>query len=203
MTPIYVVQNELNGRYDETHSSLDIRWFTFLAQIGFYPILLPNHLGQASILLAENLAQCALLTGGGLHQTKGRDEDPRSSVEQAVLEWSTALQHPVIGVCRGMQTLLQHSGGHLTPCTGQVTDNQTIVFQECAINVNSYHNYTCTVPDCFSVIGEHASGVVKAVVAKHRKWLGIMWHPERNQQLSELDSTLFQQFLLNGQLCKP
>lgn len=203
MKPIYVVQNELNGNYDEIHSSLDNRWFTFLAEIGFYPILLPNHVSQASTLLAENLAQCALLTGGGLHQTNMLDVDPRSNVEQAVLEWSTAHQHPVIGVCRGMQTLLQHSGGHLLPCSGQVSDKQTIMFQEMAINVNSYHNYTCSVPDCFSIIGKHTSGVVKAVVARHRKWLGIMWHPERNQHISKLDSTLFQQFLFNGQICKP
>jgi putative glutamine amidotransferase len=199
MTPIYVVQQSNSMKYDEQHDSLDVRWSEFLFRSGFVPILLPNNMVIVQTILASNMAKCALFTGGSLHLQK--PPDVRSQVECAVMQWSLLNDYSLIGCCRGMQAMLQYKGGKLFPCSNQIHEQQTITFRGKALEVNSYHQYVCEVPiDDFDVIGTSSEQLVKAILGKQIKWLGIMWHPERMQFFQNHDINLFKQFLSKGAL---
>jgi putative glutamine amidotransferase len=49
-------------------------------------------------------------------------------------------------------------------------------------SVNSYHNFGFdSVPDGFQVTSAAEDGSVEAAYHSENKWLGVMWHPEREQ----------------------
>lgn len=203
MTPVFVTQQQHLMRHDEHHDTLDVRWQHFLTSSGLLPILLPNCETTVTHMLAQNMAQCAILTGGGSYCDK--TDDSRSEVERVLMKWSQQTNAPLIGVCRGMQAMMQYFGAVLTECAGQVSASQEIVFNNEVICVNSYHNFTETaLPGNFKALGYKLNSdnkkITKAILSEENSWLGIMWHPERLDQVRQQDCHMFNQFLLNGTL---
>ena len=47
----------------------------------------------------------------------------------------------------------------------------------------------------FEVIGKSNDETYELIKHKHKKMMCIMWHPERNKQISKLDIKLFKNFL--------
>lgn len=202
MIPLYVVQQQQYGPYQQTQDCLDRNWWHFLLSAGFMPILIPNDPLLAAQVLQQQLAQGALLTGGGEFCPHGTDA--RSATEIALLQWSLQTNNPVIGVCRGMQAMLQFCGGALEAVSGHIMASQLIDVGQQQRQVNSYHNFGCyQVPTNFRVTAIAADKVIKAVQATDRRWLGIMWHPERLKPFQVADQTMFYQFISGKNRCKP
>lgn len=201
MIPIYVVQQQHTGQYQQLQDMLDRDWWPFLLQCNLHPILLPNDTDLLPLILQQAQAKAILLTGGGTFSVTG--EDARSATEIALLRWSLLSDTPVIGVCRGMQAMLQYCGATLQKVTGHVTPKQQIIFQDKARFVNSYHDYGFNqVPANFTILARAGDNTIKAVQATDRKWLGIMWHPERFEKCESDDINLFSQFIKESLSCK-
>jgi len=202
MIPLYVVQQQHTGPYQQAQDCLDRAWWHFLLSCGLMPILIPNDPALATQVLQQQLAQAALLTGGGEFCPRGGDN--RSATELVLLQWSMQTNNPVIGVCRGMQAMLQFCGGALQAVSGHVMPSQKIWVEQQARQVNSYHNFGCyQAPANFQVTAVASDQVIKAVKATDRRWLGIMWHPERLQPFQSADQIMFYQFITGNNSCKP
>lgn len=116
-----------------------------------------------------------ILTGGDdIGTTPLRDE-----TEEDLLEWATASNLPVLGICRGMQLMALHAGSSLAfsqnhvairhPITGILTKN-----------VNSFHAYALqSCPEGFETLACAPDGVIEAIRSLDRPWEAWMWHPER------------------------
>jgi gamma-glutamyl-gamma-aminobutyrate hydrolase PuuD len=129
-----------------------------------------------------------VLTGG---------DDPgatplREQTERALLDWAQAQQHPVIGICRGMQMMGIWAGGTLGTVAGHVATRHTVSTREGT--VNSYHAGVLTTP----VPGFHPTamaedGTVEAMVADAAPMSAVMWHPEREPTPDDQDIALFRE----------
>jgi putative glutamine amidotransferase len=103
-------------------------------------------------------------------------------------------------VCRGLQALVNHFGGSLSPIDGHVQtrhsvelDPEWMAVPDGRIEVNSFHNMaikTDDLPGQLTAVAWSEDGTIEAVVHSEYRINGIMWHPEREVMPSALDVAL-------------
>ncbi|MGK7377068.1 anthranilate synthase component II [Planococcus sp. 1R117A] len=103
---------------------------------------------------------------------------------------SLSCEFPILGVCLGHQTIVEHFGGRIVkgkqPMHGKVSlmaHNGKGVFEGVAspANVTRYHSLVAdktAMPDCLQVTAETEDGVVMGVQHKILPVTGIQFHPE-------------------------
>lgn len=190
MTPIVAVTQRvaIDPRTGERRDALDQRWTPFLAACGLVPLLLPNDVEAALTLMSETPLRGLLLTGGNTLAAYGGDAPERDRVEQEALAYARARRMPVLGVCRGMQVLLDAFGVPLAHVDGHagavhpVTGGRT---------VNSFHDFAAVhEAGPLSITARTDDGVVEAVQHPAERIRGVMWHPERADTFDHHDITL-------------
>ena len=170
----------------ERRDALSQEWAVLAAACGFTPLLLPNHLLTVRELLAALPVEGILLTGGNDLCAYGGDALERDEVERFLLQWSIETETPLLGVCRGMQMVLNYFGTPLQRVDSHVRVQHTL---DSGDTVNSFHSWgavECRVP----LVAESWStdGVLEAVTHYDFPWIrGIMWHPERYYPLRPED----------------
>ena len=179
----------------ERRDALDQAWAALLAEVGLLPQPVPNNPLTAASYFEKNI--CAVvLTGGNDLNAYGGDAPERDATEGVLVERAVALNLPVLGVCRGMQFLMDYHGGTLVEVDDHVATRNEIDFRGERRSVNSYHVLGATAaPDCFDVRAKAADGVLEAIEHKSSKIMGIMWHPEREQRFASQDVRLLRTFL--------
>lgn len=198
MKLIAVSQRVVISEYNERRDALDQRWHDFLAESGLTAVLIPNHPETARDLLDSVPVEGILLTGGNSLAVCGGDSPERDRTEELMIETARMRDLPLIGVCRGMQALLNFFGAGLEPVCGHVRTRHQLTFLDQQLTVNSYHDWAVkTVPEQFTALAETADGVIEAAVHKSLTMLGIMWHPERSEPFDDPEIRLFEQFFYN------
>ncbi|MDN7245320.1 aminodeoxychorismate/anthranilate synthase component II [Planococcus shenhongbingii] len=103
---------------------------------------------------------------------------------------SLSCDFPILGVCLGHQTIVEHFGGRIIkgkqPMHGKVSlmaHNGKGIFEGIAspANVTRYHSLIAdkaAMPDCLQVTAETEDGVVMGVQHKILPVTGIQFHPE-------------------------
>ena len=176
----------------ERRDAISQEW-TDLARIcGFLPLFLPNHLPTVKQLLERFLVQGFLLTGGNDLVSYGGNAPERDEMEQYLIEFSIEKKVPLLGVCRGMQMILDCFGVKLQSVEGHVRREHSL---DNGDTVNSFHNWGAKEYNpCLTALVRSNDGVVEEV--KHSKfgWIhGVMWHPERYHPFREHDMKLIQE----------
>ena len=107
------------------------------------------------------------------------DNPVRDSFEHTLLKSAIASQTPVLGICRGLQVMMSFYGLSPVRLEGHAGTSHSVEGRISG-KVNSYHNFGFTeVSDGFEVISSAQDGSVEAAYHRNNKWLGVMWHPER------------------------
>lgn len=175
---------------DERRDALDQKWSELLQNLGFTQVAIPNHLETAAEILKLPL-KGILLTGGNSLVKHGGDAPERDKVETFILDEAIGKNLPVLGVCRGMQMIVDYFGNDQYPVQGHVLPRQEIFIHAKPEWANSYHTIgTKAVKNPLEVWAVHEDGVIKAVRHTQRPILGIMWHPERLNPFSHRDIEL-------------
>jgi N5-(cytidine 5'-diphosphoramidyl)-L-glutamine hydrolase len=188
--------------HGESRDSLDARWLKFLERCELVPVLLPNNVPALSKLIERVRPRGLLLTGGGSISQISGEMDDRDAAEAWLLEWAEQGNVPVIGVCRGLQVLLARHGARLAKVEGHVRAEHFVEFTKGSPrHVNSFHDYACTQESILSlrIIGRTRDGVIEMIEHDELPWLGIGWHPERQDPFSPADLELFRcHFIARG-----
>lgn len=170
----------------ERRDALSQEWADLMTACGFLPLLLPNHQKTAENLLSELLPDGILLTGGNDLASYGGDAPERDAVEHMLVDYSIAHKIPLLGVCRGMQLLLDHFGTPLERVEGHIRVEHLL---ENGDTVNSFHGWgarSCLPP--LKAVHHCNDGVVEGIVHTNYPWIcGIMWHPERYTPFRQCD----------------
>ncbi len=162
----------------ERRDALSQEWAELAEACGFLPLPLPNRLDTVREMLRELRPDGVLLTGGNDLTAYGGNAPERDETEHFLIDWAAEHGIPLLGVCRGMQMLLDHFGTPLERVEGHIRVEHPLSNGD---TVNSFHSWGAR--DCRLPLEEQtrsSDGVVEAVRRRDCPWIrGIMWHPER------------------------
>jgi N5-(cytidine 5'-diphosphoramidyl)-L-glutamine hydrolase len=184
--------DRIDGR-NEARDALDVEWSRLLWDLGYLPVVLSSGIEATDEYLAALNLDGYILSGGGDIGTA----PTRDRLEIAVLEDSIRREVPVLGVCRGMQFINHYQDGSLKPVSGHIAIRHPLQgnwSDELGIEtVNSYHGLAVTAETLgqdLELLATTEDGVIEALRHDHHPWLGIMWHPEREQPFQVTDTHL-------------
>jgi putative glutamine amidotransferase len=175
----------------ERRDALDQQWASRIEAAGFDPVPIPNLLRDPVAYFGALDPSLLVLTGGNdlAHLPDPSVPAPeRDQTEIALLEAATERGIPVLGVCRGLQLMVEHLGGKLSRVGGHVRTPHpiTVVDPTWPLRdgrvVNSFHEWAVTPDALGSTLAPLALAPDGTVEAVHRPGLAqvaVMWHPER------------------------
>lgn len=162
----------------ERRDALSQEWTGLANACGFLPLLLPNHLPTVRALLEVWKPDGIILTGGNDLAAYGGDAPERDELEQFLIQYSAEHKIPLLGVCRGMQMILNQFDAKLRKVEGHIRVEHPLSNGD---TVNSFHSWgTAECHKPLIPVAWSAGGVLEAVTHQDLPWIhGIMWHPER------------------------
>ena len=182
--------------YGERRDALDQNWAKLLGEAGLLPQPLSNAVAHVAAYVDSLDLAGVILTGGNDLARFERARNPapeRDRFEWALVEACRARQLPILGVCRGMQVLNLYFGGALERATGHVRTRHRLLWDDDALEVNSYHDYVVPssgVGDDLRITARCEDGTVEAFRHDDRRIEGVMWHPERERPFHDRDVAL-------------
>lgn len=182
----------------ERRDALDQRWPRLLLQCGLVPVIMPNCLQAARRLLAQLPLAGVLLTGGNDLAAYGGDAPERDETEAFFLRDALESGRPLLGVCRGMQMIQHVLGVPLVQVEGHVAVRHRVRGVAADREVSSFHRMGArtSVAD-LEVQAVAADGVIEAVRHRHRRVVGVMWHPEREEPATTADLAQLRSFFVS------
>jgi len=183
---------------DEIRDSLDVRLSRLVWALGFLPCPLCSGIVDPYSYLETLTFDGLLLSGGNdIGTTAARD-----NLESAALMYAIDHCIPVMGICRGMQMLNHFQGGSLQQVTGHIAVKHSVsgpLLGDKVNKVNSYHNqgiYDADLGRELFAVARSDDGVVEALRHHQLPWLGVMWHPEREITVANVDCQLIAQHFM-------
>ncbi len=203
----------ITANYSDGDATLRDRYYWQIVAAGGTPVIVPPVADKDVIANTLDHIDALLLSGGGDFNPLWADEQPsprlhRINAERDLAELlATRLaynrQMPMLGICRGVQTIALALEGHIQQ---DITDNpqhikhsqdadrsepthtvtvtrDTIlasVYDAEEFAVNSFHHQAVDDPGCRLVATAYAEdGTIEAVESsEHKPIMGVQWHPE-------------------------
>jgi len=175
--------------YGEVRDCLDQEWTNGLLGLDFLPIPIPTSIDNIEMYCEELELDGFILSGGNdlCSQVNGGNSFfKRDQLENKILEFVISKRIPLLGVCRGMQVLVEYFGGELMVVEHHVNVLHSLEIKNKDIfsfpkKVNSFHNYGVRhAPNELEVLAHSKDGFIEAVKHREHRVVGIMWHPERH-----------------------
>jgi putative glutamine amidotransferase len=178
---------------DERRDALDQQWVKLLDAAGYIPEPIPNRIRDVAGFVDALDLDLVILTGGndlGALESAQHVAPERDALESELLFVASARSLPVLGVCRGLQTMVHHHGGALRRVDGHVASMHAVEVVRDSVwplpnrrVVNSFHEWGI---DASGLGPDHVAlafapdGTVEAVCHVSLPQVGVMWHPERS-----------------------
>lgn len=197
MKVVGITQRDLPPtEFGEYRYGLDARWYEFLAACGVVAVPLPND-ATLSVRTATELGLDGIVLSGGHDLARyGGTAPARDEAEGAVLRWAVSREVPVLGVCRGMQLILDAFGARLVPVPGHVAVRHRVELAGGGHReVNSYHRWAALETPPALIPVAVCGDVVEQVQHADARVTGVMWHPEREAEFSPADLRLVRDLL--------
>ena len=166
-----------NGK--EIRSCIDNKLLNWIFKLGYYPYLIPNDIKFKNLIKKIEFKGIILSGGNSVKRNK-----TRTILEYEILNYSKKKNIPVLGICHGMQVMNQFDGGKIKKVQKHVKTKHKLknLDSNYPIEVNSYHDYSISkLGKNFRIISKSLDDEIEAIFNKKLKWLGWMWHPERDR----------------------
>ena len=131
------------------------------------------------------------------YEDRSKEIEPRlDTIDKQVTLYAKKHKAPLIGICRGIQSINAFMGGtlhqHITNHSSiknnhdvTTVENDILPFDK-TIKTNSYHHQAVKTPgEGLEVIAKHKDGTIEAMVSHKYPFICIQWHPERLQETKE------------------
>lgn len=166
-------------------------------ELGVYSILLP---GDADLKRIESHAPRVIVLSGGPNSVH---VDDAPSVPEGFFEYCARESIPVLGICYGMQLLVQRLGGVVEAARGKGEYGRMPVVYESSDSVlygqgskagereqvwMSHGDEATKLPEGFACVGKSEAGAVVAIEDPKRKLFGLQYHPEVTHSEKGLDT---------------
>ncbi len=203
----------ITGNYGEQGAQLAARYYKAVAEAGGTPVIIPPLNDRNVIINTLDHIDAILLSGGGDINPLWVNEEPstllhginaeRDLPELLTVRLAYNRQIPILGICRGIQTLVAALGGTIRQ---DISDTPNLIkhsqdadryeathsvdisadsilyslYKKDKIFVNSFHHQALADPgDKFKVTARAADDVIEAVEStEYKSLMGVQWHPE-------------------------
>ena len=203
----------ITGNYGDLTCKLGEGYYKQVVAAGGVPFIIPPVADEAVLVNALNQVDAVLLSGGADINPLYQGEDPvpqlgginseRDLPELLLARLAFNRQLPMLGICRGIQTLAMALGGkvaqHIStdikhsqdadrsePTHAVTIEKDSILYkiyngcQNAILYVNSFHHQAVSEAGAhFRVVAKSSDGVIEAIEsAEFKPVLGVQWHPE-------------------------
>ena len=202
----------ITGNYEDLTCKLGRGYYQSVVEAGGVPIVIPPVADKHVIINTLEHIDALILSGGGDINPLWAGEEPsprlhginqeRDLPELLIARLAYNRQRPMLGICRGIQTLATAFGGKVSQdicdvatvkhsqdadrseATHSVTIEQDStlfnIYKEDKLMVNSFHHQAVAeAGDKFRVVAKSADGIVEAMEStEFKSILGVQWHPE-------------------------
>lgn len=205
----------LTGNFRDGDCTLAEGYYQSILKAGGVPVILPPYEETNALLHTLDSLDGILLTGGADINPLYVGEDPvkelhginphRDRQELLLVKLAADRQIPILGICRGIQTMTAALGGELyqdihtqmegtrikhnqdlersyASHTVQITSDSMLyqLFGTSNLAVNSFHHQAVKkVPPGFRICARATDGVIEAMEStEYKSMLGVQWHPE-------------------------
>ena len=203
----------ITTNYESIDATVRSAYYRQILRAGGTPLLIPPVADIPTILSTLDTVDAVLLTGGGDFNPLWNGDEPvpglhninreRDLPELLLTRFAYDRQMPLLGICRGIQTLAIALDGHVVqdmPHTEQLLKHsqdadreepthsvsifpQTTlhsIYNADRIYVNSFHHQAIDVPGSrLRTSAKAPDGTIEAIESsEHKAVLGVQWHPE-------------------------
>lgn len=167
--------------------------------LDFIPVILPMDNDDIETIL--DLCDAFLVIGGwDITPSYFNQEDQGSQgcderldkIDKIVVEYAAKSKKPMLGICRGHQSINVFMGGTLIQDIGkshssvrhdvETFENRLISFPK-TMNVNSYHHQVLDkIAPGFIEIARSKEGFNEAIIHETLPIMAFQWHPEKNPE---------------------
>ena len=202
----------LTGNFDEQTCKLKDGYYKSVWRAGGVPVIIPPLADTDAIINTLEHIDGLLLTGGGDYNPLYAGEEPspklggvnaeRDLPELLITQLAYNRQIPMLGICRGIQTLAMALGGKVMQDISDVaqirhsqdadrsepTHTVTVepdstlynIYKEDKLFVNSFHHQAVSDPgERFRVTARSSDGIIESMEScEFKSILGVQWHPE-------------------------
>lgn len=199
MKRIFFTQRvEMIEGYNERRDCCDQNIVKLIFSCGYLPIPVPNNIDVVKNIMSELEPDGILLTGGNTLKKYHGNAPERDFVEYSIIDYAIEHRIPVLGICRGMQLIMDYFSIQLNNVQNHVRVRHKIHGIMPRNQVNSFHNMACIdndkVKNSFVVLSSAEDDVVESVQHKCYPIAGIMWHPERENPFNYEDIKMIKSF---------
>ena len=200
----------ITANYEGIDATLRDRYYKQVIAAGGTPVIIPPVADTDVIVNTLQHLDGLILTGGGDHNPLWMGEEPspklhninreRDLAEFLFVRLAYNRQIPMLGICRGIQTLAIALGGKVEQDIKQgvkhsqdadreepthsilIVKGSTLynIYGTEKIFVNSFHHQAVSVPgNKLRTIAKSTDGIVEAIESsEYKSILGVQWHPE-------------------------
>ena len=202
----------ITGNYEDLTCKLGRGYYQSVVEAGGVPVVIPPVADKHVIINTLEHIDALILSGGADINPLWTGEEPspklhginqeRDLPELLIARLAYNRQIPMLGICRGIQTLASAFGGKVSQdicdvatvkhsqdadrseATHSVTIEQDStlfnIYKEEKLMVNSFHHQAVAeTGDKFRIIAKSADGIVEAMEStEFKSILGVQWHPE-------------------------
>lgn len=227
----------ITGNYGEGACKLGEYYYKAVMKSGATPIIIPPLADADAIVNTLEHIDGLILSGGGDFNPLFCGEDPmpglgginseRDLPELLITRLAYNRQIPMLGICRGIQTLAMALGGRVLQDISSVERHikhsqdasreeatHTVsleyntmlraIYDTESLAVNSFHHQAVADPGCrFRVAARSADKVIEAIEStEYKSIIGVQWHPECMESGQPLFNWLTKQASKYRRACK-
>ena len=166
----------------ELRFSLDTKLIDWILYLGFKPLLISDLKTLNYFVNKSSLSIKGIILSGGPNVNKN---SLRYKIQKQLTNISKNKKIPLLGICHGLQFINCLEGGSLKKINNHVQIHHKIKSNDdYPLKVNSYHQYGIKkLGRNFEIIAYSQDNQIEAIKNKKHKWLGWMWHPERDKKI--------------------
>lgn len=200
----------ITGNYEDLTCKLGRGYYDGVVRAGGTPVIIPPVADKAVLMSTLDRIDGLILSGGGDINPLYCGEEPvpglhginreRDLPELLIARLAYNRQLPMLGICRGIQTLAVALGGKVDQDikasikhsqdadrsepthSVDVAEDSTLyhLYGEPTLYVNSFHHQAVSEPGSkFRVVARSKDGIVEAMEStEYKSIVGVQWHPE-------------------------
>ncbi len=203
----------ITGNYEDLTCKLGKGYYQKVVEAGGVPVIVPPVTDPHVIINTLDRIDALILSGGGDYNPLWAGEEPspllhginaeRDQAELMITRLAYNRQIPMLGICRGIQTLAMALGGKVfqdisdratekhsqdadrsEPTHTVTIEKDSILYhlysQQSTLYVNSFHHQAVSDTGAkFRVTARSADGIIEAMEStEYKPVMGVQWHPE-------------------------